>query len=309
MHEPEEDKRGNPVIKDMVVSPSVLPKCEVRRSTKLRASTLVLSEIRVRRLFFRQVRALSEFAVPIGVLPDIEVVRNVLQNSAAHVQNVHFSLRSVEHFAFGSNQNRIRSTTLPPRAENFYRIRRIVAVKEIILIERVLFLKKCRNQLLLVRIVDAQSHNIQRPVGIHSDHGLQFREFFDTWSAPGGPNVDQQKLVCTGILAQCLELIGGDQIQSYRPLVELGNLIFYTGRLVGPLCRAPNRWRVCDGDRLSGQQSIDGISCFVFRRQLLTLIAIDTSLVSQNALLVKDERVRSRSRPVFKCNRLSGAIV
>jgi hypothetical protein len=89
------------------------------------------------------------------VLPDIEVVRNVLQYSAAHVQDVHFSLRSVEHFAFGSNQNRVRSTTLPPRAESFYRIRRIVAIKEKVLIERMLFLKKCGNQLLLVRIVDA----------------------------------------------------------------------------------------------------------------------------------------------------------
>ena len=97
----------------------------------------------------------SECAVPIGVLPDIEVVRNVLQYSAAYVQNVHFSLCSVEHFAFGSNQNRVRSTTLPPGAESFYCIRRIVAVKKKVLIERVLFLKKCGDQLLLIRIVDA----------------------------------------------------------------------------------------------------------------------------------------------------------
>jgi hypothetical protein len=67
------------------------------------------------------------------VLPEIEVVGNVLQDSAAHVQNVHFSLRSVEHFAFGPNQNRVRSTTRPPRAESFDRIRRIVAVKEVVL--------------------------------------------------------------------------------------------------------------------------------------------------------------------------------
>jgi hypothetical protein len=71
------------------------------------------------------------------VLPDIKVVRNVLQYGAAHVQNVHCSLRSVEHFALGSNQNCVGSATLPPRAESFYRIRRIVAVKEKVLIERV----------------------------------------------------------------------------------------------------------------------------------------------------------------------------
>jgi hypothetical protein len=45
----------------------------------------------------------SEGAVPIGVLPEIKVVRNVFQYGAAHVQNVHGSLRSVEHFALGSN--------------------------------------------------------------------------------------------------------------------------------------------------------------------------------------------------------------
>jgi hypothetical protein len=63
----------------------------------------------------------------------IEVVRNVLQNSPAHLQRVHGALRSVEHFALRLHQNRVRSATVPPRAQRFDRIRRIVAVKEVVL--------------------------------------------------------------------------------------------------------------------------------------------------------------------------------
>ena len=62
------------------------------------------------------------------------------------------------------------------------------------------------------------------------------------------------------------------------------------------------------GHRFTGEQRFDGVARFVLGHEFFALAAVDASLVAEDALVVEDESVRGRGRPVLERDRLGGAI-
>src|SRR5208282_3194006 len=101
------------------------------------------------RILFHSFAGPSEGAVPIGVLSDIAVVRQILENGTFHLEWVHTALSLEEYLAIHADQNRKGNTAAPLRPERFYGIGGVVGAPQQISVDGMLLFQKVEHELLL----------------------------------------------------------------------------------------------------------------------------------------------------------------
>src|SRR5206468_44039 len=87
---------------------------------------------------------------------------------------------------------------------------------------RVLALERLEHSGLLVRVIDADRHQVKRPVAVHAVHGLELRELLETRLAPRRPEIYQENLA-RGVLAQPLQVLGDGGLYRDRLALDLGD--------------------------------------------------------------------------------------
>ena len=80
-------------------------------------------------------------------------------------------------------------------------------------------------------------------------------------------------------------------------------------RLLTPFGRATHGSCMFDRDLVVGQQRVDGIACVLRFHQFNAIAIIDSTLIAQFPLLIKDKNVRCRLRPVSAGHLLRVAVV
>src|SRR5882724_11694048 len=112
------------------------------------------------------------------------------------------TLPAIYYFAVRVYQHTIREAALPFGIDGGHQLVFVLTGEDIIRGRGLPALQEAQCLGTVSRIVGADAHQFKSPVPVHPVDRHQFREFLDTRSAPGGPNIDQPYLIGM-ILYQC----------------------------------------------------------------------------------------------------------